>query len=181
MRSDVSSILFYIGAEFVIYRFFLIAIGHIFTRVFKKDRHFYHERELTVSCLLYVIFTFVYFRTLFNLIPSLHEAYMDVYLLMVVYSVFAVLWAYLSWDMDHWFRPVTFALNKDVIIKKGILYAVVLVGAFVFGFYQTKVYIGELSVNPLYSIANLSIFTIIIALDRVVNQVYLHYQNRNRI
>lgn len=177
MNSDFTLILLSIGVEFIVYRVLLILIGHLFTYLLKKDKHFYHEKELVVSCLLYLIFTFVFFKTMIKLLPSLHEAYIDVYLLMTVYGIFAVLWAYLSWDMDHWFRPITFAKNKDVVIKKGVIFAVVLVGVFVFGYYQTLSYARKIAVNPLFSITNLSIFAIIIAFDRVINQIYLHYNS----
>lgn len=178
MSSDLSLILLSIGFEFIAYRFLLIVIGHLFTYMFKKDKHFYHEKEMTVSCLMYLIFTCVFFKTMINLIPSMHDAYLDVYLLLTVYGIFAVLWAYLSWDMDHWFRPVTFADNKEVIIKKGVIFTVVLIGVFIFGYYQTVVYTGNMTANPLYSITNMSVFAIIIAFDRVINQIYLHFNRK---
>lgn len=180
MTSDFTLILLSIGFEFIAYRILLILIGHLFTHIFKKDKHFYHEKELFVSCLMYLIFTFVYFKTMVKLIPSLHEAYLDVYLLMTIYGIFAVLWAYMSWDMDHWFRPITFAKNKDVIIKKGVIFAVVLIGVFTFGYYQTLTYTGRVTMNPLLSITNISILAIIIAFDRVINQIYLHHSTKNK-
>lgn len=180
MNTEFFRILFLIAAEFFVYRFILILIGHLFTIIFRKDKHFYHERELSTSVLLYLVFTLVYFKTMVMLIPSLIDAYMDIYLLMVIYGIFSVFWAYLSWDMDHWFRPITFAQNKDVIIKKGILYAIVFVGAFVLGIHQTRSYVGAGSVDPLYNIANISILTVIIALDRVMNQIYLTATKRNK-
>lgn len=178
MNSDFTLILISIGIEFIVYRILLILIGHLFTFLSKKESHFYHEKEMAISCLMYLIFTFVFFRTMINLIPSLHEAYLDIYLLMTIYGIFAVLWAYYSWDMDHWFRPITFAENKDVVIKRGVIFTVVLVGVFLFGYYQTLIYTGNVSSNPLFSITNLSIFAIIIAFDRVMNQIYIHYNNK---
>ena len=179
MTSDFTLILLSIGFEFIVYRILLILICHLFTYIFKKDKHFYHEKELFVSILMYLLFTFIYFRTMVKLIPSLHDAYLDVYLLMTIYGIFAVLWAYLSWDMDHWFRPISFAENKDVIIKKGVIFTVVLIGVFVFGYYQTLTYTNKEILNPLLSITNISVFAIIIAFDRVINQIYLHHNSKN--
>ena len=178
MNSDFTLILLSIGFEFLAYRIILILIGHLFTLISKKDTHFYHEKELFISCLMYLIFTFVFFKTMVDLIPSLHDAYLDVYLLMTIYGIFAVLWAYFSWNMDHWFRPVSFAENKDVIIKKGVIFTVVLVGVFVFGYYQTLTYANKEVLNPLLNITNMSVFAIIIAFDRVINQIYLHHNNK---
>lgn len=178
MKSDFSIILLSIGIEFIAYRVLLTLIGHLFTLLLKKNKHFYHEKEMIVSILMYLIFTFVFFKTMINLIPSFHDAYLDVYLLMTIYGIFAVLWAYFSWDMDHWLRPITFAENKDVIIKKGVIFTVVLVGVFVYGLFQTISYADKTTINPLLSITNLSIFAIIIAFDRVINQIYLHHGNK---
>ncbi len=179
MKHDLYTILFFIGVEFLLYRFVLVVLGLLFTKLLKKDTHIYHKQEMTASILLYLVFTFVYFKTLVIMIPSLYDAYLDVYILLVIYGCFSVFWAYFSWDMDHLFRPITFALNKDVIIKKGIIYFIVLVGALVLGVHQTKQFVGIGSVEPLYSIANISILTVIIALDRVMNQIFLTYLRKH--
>lgn len=173
MTLTLIQVLSLVMVEFLIYRFILVVIGHVFTKISKSDKHFYHEKELAASILLYAIFTFIYFKTMIGIMPSLIDEAIDTYLLMVVYAVFSVLWAYLSWDMDHWFRPITFANTRDVTIKKGIIFTVVLVGGLWLGLHQTKAFAGISDSNPLYSIANISILTIIIALDRVVFQIYL--------
>ena len=171
-------ILLFVLLEFSLYRLLFILLGYALTHLFNKDKHFYHEKELGISILLYVLFTLVYFRTLSSALTPNTNVYGEIYILYTIYGIFSVCWAYLHWGVTSWKEKLIFAPQHDTIIKKGILYAMVFVFALILGYHQTLSYSGASEMDALYSIANISVFTCIIALDRVMNQVYLHYHHK---
>lgn len=172
---EIIRILLFVLLEFSVYRLLFIFLGHILTHLFNKDKHFYQEKELRISILLYVVFTFVYFRTLRSALTLEANVYGEIYILYTIYGVFSVFWAYLHWGVTSWKEPLIFAPQRDNIIKKGILYAMVFIFALILGYHQTLSYSGIKEIDAMYSIANISVFTCIIALDRVMNQIYLNH------
>ncbi len=172
---EIIRILLFVLIEFSIYRLLFILIGFCLTHLLKKDNHFYHEKELTISIMLYIVFTFIYFKTLRSALTPEENVYGEIYILYTIYGIFSVFWAYLHWGVKSWKEKLIFAPQRDNIIKKGILYAMVFIFALILGYHQTLSYSGIREIDAMYSIANISVFTCIIALDRVMNQVYLHY------
>ncbi len=179
---EIIRILVFVLLEFSLYRLLFILIGHGLTYLFKQDKHFYHEKELGVSILLYILFTFIYFRTLRSALTLDKNVYGEIYILYTIYGIFSVFWAYLHWGVTSWKEKVSFAPQQDNIVKKGILYSIVFVFALILGYHQTLSYSGIKEIDAMYSIANISVFTCIIALDRVMNQIYLNhnYKKNNR-
>lgn len=175
---DIFHILFIVFLEFCVYRFIFVCLGHLLTRILAKDKHVFHQRELTISIVLYVLFTFVYFKNIRSILTPDTNAYSEIYILYTLYGVFSVFWAYLHWDAQAWLTLPKFTKQADNIVKKGILYAMVFIFATILGYHQTLSYVGLQEIDPMYSIANISIFTCIIALDRVVNQVYLAHHHK---
>lgn len=97
------------------------------------------------------------------------------YLLYAFIGVVLVLWCYFSWELKLISIPhIHDARDKRITIKKIILYSVIVVVSFVYGYCSLNKMVTGQDINTTVIILNATIIPGIIALDRLLNQVVIY-------
>lgn len=155
---------------FVGIRLFLIFLYWILQKAFKDSTDCMKFEPIIsiVFCLMYIqIFLVAVSDVSVN--NKLSNA--EWYFVYAFIGISLILWCYFNWDMKLKAKPV-FGLNeKQIIIKKIFVFALVMIISFVNG-YDTmyKEFYGK-NVFPEIRVLNATMIVGVIAFDRVLNQV----------
>lgn len=156
------------------FRFFFIFLYWILGKIFKvsTDSMKFDLGMSIAFCLMYIQ-GFLGAVMGVTKVNELNDA--EWYFTYTFIGITLMLWCYFSWDMKLKAKPI-FGLNdKQIIIKKIVVFALVMIISFVNG-YDTmhKEFYGK-NVFPEIRVLNATMIVGVIAFDRLLNQV-VNYQ-----
>lgn len=97
------------------------------------------------------------------------------YCIFSFFGISATIWCYLRWDL-RWKAKPKFEEEKDIIaLKKMFVFTIVMLFAFYHGYKQMDAIFKDVKVDSTLTLYNVTIVSGIIALDRVLNQVTIVY------
>ncbi len=155
---------------FLIYKllFILLTMGAIKVLRLKLSDTF----VLILSISLFYLFIFIYILTAATVEKKYGITLMEDYIAFCIIGLISVVWVYFSWSAIRLFARPRWATAEELRAKKITIYVSLLVFAFFIGFEQVNSVANGTKVDSLFSFTNYSIITIIIAMDRILNQIY---------
>jgi len=97
------------------------------------------------------------------------------YCIFTYFGVVSIIWCYLRWDLK-WKAIPKFEENKMLVaLKKTVVFVIVMLFAFYHGYKQMDAAFRNLKVDDVLVVYNVTMISGIIALDRVLNQIAIVY------
>lgn len=138
--------------------------------------------DLFFSIALLIVYLASFIGAVEGVISTAEITNLEGYLIYTLIGISAILWCYFSWSLN-WTAKPQFAKNDfQVLIKKIIVFSLLMIFAFYKGYTQLDmIYGGNLDTEKemLIKITDITIISVIIALDSVLNQIY-SYIKENR-
>lgn len=138
--------------------------------------------DLFFSIALLIVYLASFIGAVEGVISKVKIINLEGYLIYTFIGIASTLWCYFSWNLDWTAKPQFMKNDSQMIKKKIIVFSVLMVFAFYQGYTQLDmIYGGKLDAEKemLVKITNITIVPGIIALDRVLNQIY-SYIKENR-
>lgn len=158
---------------FMFYKGLLVLVSRVLTKTICKHVKGESSFELTISIAAQVLFLSIWMITWTSLASKYSIDNLIFYISFCLIGVFCVIWCYFSWDIEHIFVMPRKAKAKHKKIKKIVLYTLIFIFVMCQGYFQTLHALDPtVEVNVLFQVTNYSIVVGIIALDRIMNQIF---------
>lgn len=129
--------------------------------------------DLFGSCSMISVFVFMWLFSMEKVLVKFPLTDLEIYISFIVIGVICVIWCYFSWDAERILVKPCVATREERRIKRIIIYVLITIFVLVQGYYQTlHVMNPKYEIDKLFSIANNSVIVAVIALDRVMNQIF---------
>lgn len=157
---------------FIVARLIFALIYESLCKLFKSSGK--DNMSFGVNLLFSLAFLGIYIQAFSGALQAV-EQYMktslELYLVLVSIGVISMLWCYFRWDFKFKSRPRFGVNDKMTIIKKIFVYAVVMCFTFYYGYTNINKLVYGQEIDMTIMITNATIIPIIIALDRILNQI----------
>lgn len=157
---------------FIIARLGFALIYEIFCKIFKSFVE--DDRSVGMNLLFSLAFLSIYIQAFSGALQAVEQylkTSLEVYLVLISIGVIAMFWCYFRWDFKLKSRPRFGANDKMTIIKKILVYAAIMCFTFYYGYTNINKLIYGQEIDMTIMITNATIIPIIIALDRILNQI----------
>lgn len=150
-------------------RILFIGIYYVMCKIFKASNNMKFSLAMSIFFLLGYIQAFLGAtegvakqRTFSNL---------EEYIIYTLIGISMMLWCYFSWDFKFKSFPKFGINNKQIIIKKILVFTFIMIFSFYYGYENLIKIINKKEIDIFIAITNITIVPGIIALDRVLNQI----------
>ncbi len=180
----IVSILIMSLALFCVIRIIMIWIYMIIEKKYRvKDNE--EKFDLCFSFCFYGIYLCCYFNAAENVSTIYKLSNLEWYIIYTYIGILSVVWCYFSWRLKWKARPQFVKNERELILKKIIVFLAVMIEAFAYGYIQLNQKFSDTFVEDdkilLMAIVNITIIPGIIAFDRVLNQIklYINLKEKN--
>lgn len=154
---------------FIPTRLIFIFANWIYAKVFKK------ENNMTFDIVISTVFLAAYMESLYGAMLGVAKnneiSDIEGYLIAVFFGIASILWCYFSWDLRLKAKPKFGVNDKQIAIKKVIIFVIIMVFSFANGYNTVYKEVYGQEILEGVNIINATIIIGIIAFDRVLNQV----------
>lgn len=158
---------------FMFYKGILVLASRVLRKTICKHVKGEGAFELAVSVAAQVLFLAIWVISWGILATRYPIDNLVFYISFCLIGVFCVIWCYFSWDIEHIFVMPRKAKEEERKIKKIVIYTLIFIFVMCQGYFQTLHALDpSVEVNVLFQVTNYSIVVGIIALDRIMNQIF---------
>ena len=141
--------------------------------------------ELILSICFYWIYIFCFLVAAKNVSTIYKLSNLEWYIIYTYIGMISVVWCYFSWRLKWNARPQFAKNEKEMILKKIIVFLGVMILSFAYGYIQLNQKFSSDNTAEdanilLMAIVNITIIPEIIALDRVINQIKLYINSKEK-
>lgn len=165
------NLLIFVGGSlilFLVLKIFLVGIFWLSHKLFHTASRF----DFTLSTSLYFCFVMLYMIIVSKFERMNRVTFVEDYIALCIIGFVSVIWAYGSWRADKILIKPSWAKKNELKTKKIVIYVLLLIFSSYLGYQQVNGIVNNHQVNQLLVIANYSIITSFIALDRIMTQLY---------
>lgn len=168
----------------IVVRMIMILLYWILGKIFKSSKDVM-KFDLVMSVAFYIIYIQGFLGTAQGILQNNKLSNAEWYFIYTFIGISSIIWCYFSWDLKWKARPQFAKVEIPMIIKKIIVFFLVMVFAFYYGYTQLNENFGgsiDEEEKLLATLTNITIISGIIAFDRVLNQVsnYLKVREANK-
>lgn len=172
----MKNILIELILAFLIFLFVKLIIVLLYKFVWKllgETKEGFDTFEIFSSCALLFVFVVIWFASMPAVDKVLGMTDIEFYISFCMIGIFCVIWCYFSWGMLHIMVKPRLATDKEKRIKKIVIYSLIFLFVISQGYQQALHSMdANYEVNVLFSVTNYSVIVALIALDRVMNQIF---------
>lgn len=163
---------------FVVTRLFLIFVGKISSMLLKLSDNNLRKKDMILSVSFLVIYIQGFTGAVQGVINRGELSNLEWYMTYTCIGIACIIWCYFKWELAFKALPQFEYDKKAMAIKKILVFSLVMIISFYYGFAQTEKVINGKEVDTLLIIANATIIPGIIALDRIFNQFAMLRKSR---
>lgn len=159
------------GIVFLMFKCILVAVSKALEMNKERTKKF----DIFLSIIVQLFFILVWVASLHSMNKRFILSDIECYISLWLIGFFCVIWCYFSWDIDRIFVKPRKAKAEERRKKKILIYLLILIFVIMQGYYQTLHAIGiktSEEIYTLFSVTNYSIVVGVIALDRLLNQIF---------
>ncbi len=156
---------------FITFRCLLIILNIIICNVGKIKCYIPPKFDIILSASLHLIFIGAYAYVVNR---NINLDNLEWYIVYVIMGITSVIWCYYEWELKFKAKPIFIDKEKNAQ-KKALLFFIVLVFTFYFGYVQILKLVEEKPIDSIFIVTYYAIIAIIIAVDRFFNQIYNLY------
>jgi hypothetical protein len=170
------NIVIILGTSLIVFvgiRLFLIFLYWILKKIFKASADS-EKFDLVMSIAFCLIYIQTFLGVVSGVIKNNELSNAEWYFVYTFIGISLMLWCYFSWDLKLKAKPQFATHEIQMIVKKIIVFFVVMIFSFYQGYTQLTVKFGgnlEEEKELLVTLTNITIVPGIIALDRVLSQI----------
>ncbi len=167
---------------FAIFRLFFIGLFWVLNKIFKTP-----ENSIKFDLGLSIGFYLMYIQGFLGAVQGVSDnnklSNVEWYFVLTFIGIISILWCYFSWEFKFKAKPQFAKYNIQMIIKKIIVFSLVMIFVLWQGYIQLDKKFGGNSNEEkemLMSLASTTIVSGIIAFDRVLNQISNYFKEKNK-
>lgn len=161
-----------------LYRILLVFAGKIICKITKSN-----DKTKKFDILISTALFFIFAVSLITAIDVVAKSYaltdLEYYMCFCIIGLSAILWSYFDWDISSLKNIPRFSEKEPNLIKKIMVFSVVFVFSFIFGYQQSVSILSDRAVDGAVLLTNFTMISTLIAFDRLLNPIY-QYFTRNR-
>ncbi|MDD6216807.1 MAG: hypothetical protein PUB28_08715 [Roseburia sp.] len=165
---------------FIVTRMFFIFLYWFLGKILKLKTH-KMGFDLVLSFAFYAMYIQAFLGAAQGVSISNELSNADWYFVYTFIGISAMIWCYFSWDLKWKARPQFAKEKTQVLVKKIIVFTLVMLFAFYSGYTQLNENLGG-KINEedklLITLTNITIIPGIIAFDRVLNQISIFIEKK---
>lgn len=163
---------------FILMRLLMILVGKIVLRLLKLSDDNLRKKDIFLSVCFMILYIQGFLGTVQGVINSRVLSNLEWYMTYTCIGIVCIIWCYFKWELTFKTLPKFEDDKIAMAIKKIIVFGIVMIISFYYGYAQTEKVINGKDVDALLIIANATILPGIIALDRIFNQFAMLRKNR---
>lgn len=99
------------------------------------------------------------------------QTLLDWYMIYILIGIACIVWCYFKWDLKLISLPKFNDNSKEVAAKKTIIFFLVFLFSLFYGYHQIQMILNHVEIDLGFTVINITVISVIIALDRVFSQL----------